>query len=82
MHPNSKIYFASDFHLGIPDYEKSFEREKLLVKWLEMVSKDAKEIYLMGDLFDFWFEYKKVIPKGFERLKGKLVMKIEQHVYH
>ena len=74
MHPNNnhKIYFASDFHLGVPDLAKSMEREKLLVKWLEMASKDAKEIYLMGDLFDFWFEYKHSIPKGFTRFLGKL----------
>lgn len=67
-----KIYFASDFHLGIPDHDSSLQREKLLVKWLEMVEKDADEIYLMGDVFDFWFEYKMVIPKGFARLFGKL----------
>ena len=74
MLPNSnhKIYFASDFHLGIPNAEKSLNREKLLVKWLEMAEKDAKEIYLMGDLFDFWFEYKHTIPKGFTRFLGKL----------
>lgn len=67
-----KIYFASDFHFGIPDTESSLEREKKLVRWLEEVRKDAAEIYLMGDLFDFWFEYKTVIPKGFTRFLGKL----------
>jgi UDP-2,3-diacylglucosamine hydrolase len=67
-----KIYLASDFHLGIPDHESSLEREKLLVRWLDMVCKDADELYLMGDIFDFWFEYKTVIPKGFTRLFGKL----------
>jgi UDP-2,3-diacylglucosamine hydrolase len=67
-----KIYFASDFHLGIPDHESSLEREKLLLKWLEMVEQDADELFLMGDIFDFWFEYKTVIPKGFARLFGKL----------
>ncbi|HAE29604.1 MAG TPA: UDP-2,3-diacylglucosamine hydrolase, partial [Flavobacteriales bacterium] len=51
------IYFASDFHLGVPNAESSLEREKKLVKWLESVSEDALEIHLMGDLFDFWFEY-------------------------
>ncbi len=69
---NSKIYFASDFHLGIPDYESSLSREKKLVSWLDMVSKDADEIFLMGDIFDFWFEYKHVIPKGYVRLLGKI----------
>ena len=67
-----KIYFASDFHLGSPNQKESLIREKKICAWLNQISKDAKEIYLLGDLFDFWFEYNKVIPKGFERLKGKL----------
>jgi UDP-2,3-diacylglucosamine hydrolase len=67
-----KIYFASDFHLGIPDYESSLKREKMLVSWLESISRDAAEIFLMGDIFDFWFEYKTVVPKGYVRLLGKL----------
>jgi len=66
------IYFVSDFHLGIPDHSSSLEREKLLVRWLETVRHDAEEIFLMGDVFDFWFEYKTVVPKGFVRLLGKL----------
>ena len=69
---NKKIYFASDFHLGVPNYEKSMEREKRIVKWLDEIKLDASEIYLMGDLFDFWFEYKHTIPKGFVRLLGKI----------
>ena len=68
----NKIYFISDFHLGVPGYEKSLEREKKIVKWLEMARKDAAEIYILGDIFDFWFEYKHAIPKGFIRLQGKL----------
>lgn len=67
-----KIYFVSDVHLGIPDAEKSLIREKKLVHWLEHVRKDASEIYLLGDIFDFWFEYKTVIPKGYTRLLGKI----------
>ncbi|MBI2270083.1 MAG: UDP-2,3-diacylglucosamine diphosphatase [Bacteroidetes bacterium] len=67
-----KIYFASDFHLGIPNYEASLVREKKLVQWLNEIKDDAGEIYLMGDLFDFWFEYKSVVPKGYIRLLGKL----------
>ena len=67
-----KIYFASDFHLGIPDYDSSLGREKKLVSWLEVVRADATEIFLMGDLFDFWFEYKTAIPRGYARLLGKL----------
>ncbi len=68
----SKIYFASDFHLGIPNYQSSLQREKKLVRWLNMVSEDADEIFLMGDVFDFWFEYKYAVPKGYVRLLGKL----------
>jgi UDP-2,3-diacylglucosamine hydrolase len=67
-----KVYFASDFHFGIPDRAGSLIREQRFADWLEMVRKDASEIYLMGDLFDFWFEYKTVIPRGYVRLLGKL----------
>ncbi|MBK6525978.1 MAG: UDP-2,3-diacylglucosamine diphosphatase [Crocinitomicaceae bacterium] len=67
-----KIYFASDFHLGAPSYESSLEREKRIVAWLEEVRIDAAEIFLIGDVFDFWFEYKRAIPKGFVRLQGKI----------
>ncbi len=72
MPENKKIYFASDFHLGAPDETSSFEREKKIVRWLDYISKDADEIFLVGDLFDFWFEYKRAIPKGFVRLQGKI----------
>jgi UDP-2,3-diacylglucosamine hydrolase len=67
-----KIYFASDFHLGVPSYEKSLERERLIVQWLDEAKKDAAEIFLMGDVFDFWFEYRQTAPKGFVRLLGKI----------
>ncbi|MEI7662403.1 MAG: UDP-2,3-diacylglucosamine diphosphatase [Bacteroidota bacterium] len=67
-----KIYFASDFHLGVPDHDSSLVREKRLVAWLTMAQTDAAEIFLMGDLFDFWFEYKTAIPRGYSRLLGKL----------
>lgn len=69
---NKKIYFASDFHLGAPNEESSLKREKLLVKWLEEIRSDAAEIYLVGDLFDFWFEYDTAVPRGFTRFLGKL----------
>lgn len=69
---NKKIYFASDFHLGVPNVEKSLEREKLIVRWLDDIKNDAQEIFLVGDIFDFWFEYKNAVPKGFVRLIGKL----------
>ncbi|OUV57492.1 MAG: hypothetical protein CBC73_00380 [Flavobacteriales bacterium TMED113] len=72
MKIRTKIYFASDFHLGSPNYDESLKREKRICNWLTQISQDAKELYLVGDLFDFWFEYDKVIPKGFERIKGKL----------
>jgi len=67
-----RIYFASDFHLGVPSYESSLQREKFIVQWLDEVKQNAAAIYLMGDVLDFWFEYKTVIPKGFVRLLGKL----------
>lgn len=67
------VYFASDLHLGVPNYEKSLEREKFFIRWLEEIRQDAAEIYLLGDIFDFWFEYKTVVPKGYFRLFSKLV---------
>jgi UDP-2,3-diacylglucosamine hydrolase len=67
-----KIYFASDFHLGVPDAASSLEREKRVVRWLDSIAHDAQEIFLVGDIFDFWFEYKHAIPKGFIRLQGKI----------
>jgi len=67
-----KVYFASDFHLGIPDRATSLERERRLCAWLDEISADAAALYLVGDLFDTWFEYKNVIPKGFTRFLGKL----------
>ncbi len=72
MKPGQKIYFASDFHLGIPDYTSSLEREKKIVRWLDAIKKDAAEIYLLGDVFDFWFEYRTVVPRGYVRLLGKI----------
>ncbi|MBI2966256.1 MAG: UDP-2,3-diacylglucosamine diphosphatase [Bacteroidetes bacterium] len=68
----SKIYFASDFHLGMDGELNSAERERIIVSWLNEIEKDASEIYLLGDMFDFWFEYKKAVPRGFIRLLGKL----------
>jgi UDP-2,3-diacylglucosamine hydrolase len=67
-----KVYFASDNHLGAPTREKSILREKKFVRWLDYIEKDAAAIFLLGDLFDFWFEYKEVVPKGFVRVLGKL----------
>ncbi len=69
---NKKIYFASDQHFGAPTPELSFPREKKFIAWLNEVKEDAEAIFLLGDLFDFWFEYKTVVPKGFVRVLGKL----------
>ncbi|MDB4925579.1 UDP-2,3-diacylglucosamine diphosphatase [Mucilaginibacter sp.] len=68
----NKLYFASDFHLGTGSYAESRERENRLVRWLDMIKADAAEVFLMGDIFDFWFEYKTVVPKGYIRFLGKL----------
>lgn len=67
------LYFASDFHLGAGPAKMSDEREKKIVRWLQAVSHDAAAIFLVGDIFDFWFEYKKVIPKGFIRFQAALL---------
>jgi UDP-2,3-diacylglucosamine hydrolase len=69
---HKKIYFLSDFHLGAPDHASSLEREKIIVQFLDEIKDDAAEIFLVGDLFDFWYEYRKVVPKGYVRLLGKL----------
>ena len=69
---SKKIYFASDFHLGTPNSESSMAREKKIVRWLETISNDASDIFLLGDIFDFWFEYREAVPKGFVRFLGKL----------
>ena len=72
MQEGKKIYFASDFHLGVNAQLTSLEREKKIVRWLDYIQHDAHEIYLVGDVFDFWFEYWSVVPKGYVRLFGKL----------
>lgn len=66
------VYFVSDFHLGSPNYNDSRAREVVICAWLDSIKLKAKSIYFLGDVFDFWFEYKSVIPKGFVRLLGKL----------
>jgi UDP-2,3-diacylglucosamine hydrolase len=67
-----KIYFVSDVHLGVPDRASSLERERRLVAWLDRAAEDAAAIHLVGDLFDFWFEYRHAVPRGFVRILGKL----------
>ncbi len=67
-----KIFFLSDFHLGSPDRQTSLQREKYIIRFLESIQNEAAEIFILGDLFDFWFEYKTVVPKGYVRILGKL----------
>lgn len=69
---NKKIYFASDQHFGAPTPELSKVREGHFLRWLNEIEEDVAVLFLLGDLFDFWFEYKKVVPKGFVRILGKL----------
>jgi UDP-2,3-diacylglucosamine hydrolase len=70
--PGKKIYFLSDFHLGAPDFASSLIREKKIVAFLESIRHDAEQVIIAGDIFDFWYEYKTVVPKHFVRLLGKL----------
>ncbi|HEY6902097.1 MAG TPA: UDP-2,3-diacylglucosamine diphosphatase, partial [Puia sp.] len=70
--PGKKIYFLSDFHLGAPNHATSLERERRIVAFLEKIRNDAAIIFIVGDLFDFWYEYRTVVPKGFVRILGKL----------
>ena len=72
MPERTHIYFASDFHLGAPSETASRHREARLVRWLDTIKADAAELFLMGDVFDFWYEYKTVVPKGYIRFLGKL----------
>lgn len=76
----TKLYFASDFHLGVPTHTKSLEREKRIIAWLEHIKEDAKSIYLLGDIFDFWFEYKTVVPKGYVRILAKLANLVDDGI--
>jgi len=70
--PGKKIFFLSDFHLGAPDAAISLEREKRIVQFLNEVKHEAQAIFIVGDIFDFWYEYRKVVPRGYVRLLGKL----------
>ncbi|MHA8088437.1 UDP-2,3-diacylglucosamine diphosphatase [Aquirufa sp. Wall-65K1] len=80
-----KVYFASDFHLGFPNEKESRAREAYLLDWLNQIKQDAQAVFLLGDLFDFWFEYRKAVPKGFVRFLGKLAdlsdAGIELHIF-
>jgi UDP-2,3-diacylglucosamine hydrolase len=72
LKPGRKAYFASDVHLGLHPEEKSRMREKLFVQWLSEIKSDAQVLFLLGDIFDFWWEYRKVVPRGFTRFLGKI----------
>ncbi|MCX6225712.1 MAG: UDP-2,3-diacylglucosamine diphosphatase [Bacteroidia bacterium] len=72
MKQQGLIYFLSDAHLGAPDHQSSLKREMMLVAFLDEIKDSASEIFFMGDLFDFWFEYKRVVPRGFSRILGKI----------
>lgn len=67
-----KIYFISDFHLGAPTSEESLIRERKICQWLETIKADVSILFILGDVFDFWFEYRHVVPKGYVRILGKL----------
>ena len=69
---NKKIYFLSDFHLGAPDQASSLAREKKICRFLDEIAPDIDQLFLLGDMFDFWYEYKDVVPKGYTRILGKL----------
>jgi len=72
LETRKNIYFLSDFHLGVPTKEESLVREKLVVQFLNEIEDKAVEIFIVGDIFDFWYEYKYVVPRGYTRLLGKL----------
>lgn len=80
-----KAYFVSDVHLGAPALKNNRERERAFVAWLEQIKTDASHLFLMGDIFDFWFEYKTVVPRGFTRTLGKIAeisdMGVEVHFF-
>ncbi|MCB0654814.1 MAG: UDP-2,3-diacylglucosamine diphosphatase [Saprospiraceae bacterium] len=78
--PADQIYFASDFHLGVDARLTTREREKQIVRWLHHITPSCGHLYLVGDLFDFWFEYRRVIPKGFTRLLGALAEMRDQGI--
>ena len=77
---DKKIYFASDQHFGAPTVEASKKREKKFLHWLESIENDTAALFLLGDLFDFWFEYQKVVPKGFVRILGKLANFVDRGI--
>src|SRR5215212_2713766 len=78
--PGKKIFFLSDFHLGAPDAASSLQREKLIVQFLDEIKHEAAIVFIVGDVFDFWYEYKNVVPRGYVRLLGKLAELTDQRI--
>lgn len=72
LQSGKKIYFASDQHFGVPDLQQSRIREEKFIRWMDSIKKNAQVLFLMGDLFDFWHEWKYVVPKGYIRVLGKI----------
>src|SRR3954467_2838497 len=70
--PGKKTYFFSSFHLGAPDHASSLVREKHSLRFLDKIREDAAVIFIVGDLFDFWYEYRTVVPRGYTRILGKM----------
>lgn len=77
---NKKAYFAGDFHFGIPNDEESTRREKKVIEWLESIENHAQELFLLGDIFDFWFEYKHVVPKNYFNFLSKISRMIDNGI--
>ena len=79
---NKKIYFASDFHLGLSAFsrQQEIDREKKIIRWLNSIENNAQAIFLVGDIFDFWYEYKHAVPKGFVRFMGKIASLVDNGV--
>lgn len=74
------IYFASDFHLGAPYIADKRAHEARIVKWLDSIAPDCEALYVLGDVFDYWFEYRTVIPKGFVRFQAKIAEMVDRGV--
>ena len=74
------IYFASDFHLGLDATFTSKQREKIIIQWIDHISDDMTQLYILGDVFDFWFEYKNVVPKGHVRLLAKIAELVDRGI--
>lgn len=80
LEPQKKLFFASDFHLGAPSDQLSKDREKKIINWIDSIESEMCELLLVGDIFDFWFEYKKVVPKGYVRFLGKIAALVDQGI--